>query len=469
MSAQPNGAASERAANSAAPNVVLLVADALRADSLGPRLQERFGSWYRFEQCFSAAPWTLPSCTSVMTGCDTRGHGHFTHQHELTRPTLTAQFGPERLKAAVVNNSVLGRSSGLATGFDEYKFVPKHAETFDRAHEFLDARDTDGRPFFLLVHSNIPHDYFLPISEPYYERAFPERTDWFALRYKVISWREVDDEARAIVRRTYDACALALDEQLDRLIGRLDPSSTAICFTADHGEGFDVERGRVHHGGRVHDDVIRVPCAMHVPPNAPAAVHEGLRAAQHLPVTPPDILPTLLAIAGCDRAPETDTAAGRNLVEIGNAGTRRMLFSEDRRYLYLANRRRMNTNAKGKHMTRRDKTLNRVLRASIADHHVLRAFIDPPYKLIVTAVRARNATLSWLGTPIVTRLHNGNPYITRHDADTLALELFDLEADPTESRNLLLEHPELVSAIQPLLEAARLTPLHLVHLRELVA
>ena len=457
------------------PNVVLIVADALRADSLGPRLEARFGSWYRFEQCFSAAPWTLPSCTSLMTGCDTRGHGHFTHQHQLSRPTLTAAFGPDRLKAAVVNNSVLGRSSGLASGFDEYKFVPKHAETFERAHEFLDARDADSRPFFLLVHSNIPHDYFLPISEPYYERAFPERDDWFALRYKVISWREVGDDQRAIVRRAYDACALALDEQLDRLIGRLDPASTAICFTADHGEGFDVDRGRVHHGGRVHDDVIRVPCAMHVPPSAPAAVHDGLRTAQGLPITPPDILPTLLAIAGgagtgaSDRPPEEDTAAGRNLVDVGNSGTRRMLFSEDRRYLYLANRRRMNTNAKGKHMTRRDKTLNRVLRASIADHHVLHAFIDPPYKLIVTAVRARNATLSWLGTPIVSRLHNGDPYITRHGADTFALELFDLDADPSETQNLLLDRPELVRAIQPLLDAPRLSPPLGAHLHELVA
>ena len=189
------------------PNVVLIVADALRADSLGPLVRARFDSWHRFQQCFSAAPWTLPSCTSLMTGTDTRGHGHFTHQHQLTRPTLTAEFGPERLKAALVNNSVLGRSSGLASGFDEYKFVPKHAETFEAADRFLDDRDADDRPFFLLVHSNIPHDYFLPISEPYYERVFPDRKDWFALRYKVISWRDVNPEQRETVRRVYDACA----------------------------------------------------------------------------------------------------------------------------------------------------------------------------------------------------------------------------------------------------------------------
>lgn len=461
---------------SAHTNVVLIVADALRADALGPLLKARFGSWYRFEECFSAAPWTLPACTSLMTGYDTRGHGHFSHRHELTRPTLTAQFGPERLKAAIVNNSVLGKSSGLAAGFDEYKFVFDHLETFERAHEFLDEREQDDKPYFLLVHSNIPHDYFLPVSESYYDRAFPERADWFPLRYKVISWRNVNDTERTTVRRVYESCALEVDEKIDGLIARLDPATTAICFTADHGEGFDVDRGRVHHGGRVHNDLIRVPCAMYVPPSAPAAVHDGLRAAQSLPMSPPDILPTLLALAAGDRGsasappePDRDASAGRDLAEVGRAGTRRMLFSADRRYLYLANRRRLNTNAKGKHMTRRDKVRNRILRATIADQHALHAFIDPPFKLIVTTVRARNPTLGRFGIPIVRKLHNGQPFMVRRGSDTLALELFDLDADPGETTNLLLTHPDLVRAVEPLLDAPFLAPTGELHLRDLVA
>ena len=141
-------------------------------------------------------------------------------------------------------------------------------------------------------------------------------------------------------------------------------------------------------------------------------------------------------------------------MEVGAANERRMLFSEDRRYLYLANRRRMNTNAKGKHMTKRDKALNRVLRSTIAEHHALHAFIDPPYKLIVTSVRARNVALSILGGPLARRLHNGNPYMSRHGSGAFALELFDLESDPTESTNLLLGKPELVEAVEPLLRAA---------------
>jgi len=368
---------------------------------------------------------------------------------------------------------VLGKSSGLSAGFDEYQFVFDHLETFDCAHEFLDQREADDKPYFLLVHSNIPHDYFLPVSESYYDHAFPERTDWFALRYKVISWRNVEAAERTTVRRVYESCALAADEQVDRLIERLDPANTVICFTADHGEGFDVDRGRVHHGGRVHDDVIRVPCALYVPPSMPAAVHDGLRAAQHLPMSPPDILPTLLAlVAGDDAAPgatDRDPSAGRDLAAVGTAGTRRMLFSADRRYLYLANRRRLNTNAKGKHMTRRDKVRNQILRATIANEHAVHAYIDPPFKLIVTTVGARSATLSRLGKPFVRMLHNGQPYMIRRGADMLAIELFDLEADPGETTNLLLTRPDLVLAVAPLLDGPRLAPTADPHLSDLVA
>jgi arylsulfatase A-like enzyme len=452
-------------------NVVLIVADALRADALGPLLKARFANWYRFEDCFSAAPWTLPACTSLMTGYDTRGHGHFSHRHELTRSPLTAQFGPERRKAAIVNNSVLSKVSGLAVGFDEYTVVSDHLETFERAHAFLDERARDEKPYFLFVHSNIPHDYFLPTSESYYCHAYPERADWFPLRYKVISWRNVSDSQRSTVRRVYESCTQAVDEKIDGLVARLDPATTAICFTADHGEGFDVDRGRVHHGGRVHDDVIRVPCAMYVPPSAPAAAHDGIRAAQSLPMSPPDILPTLLALAGSS-APlrsDPDTSAGRDLAEVGRAGTRRMLFAADRRYLYLANRRRLNTNAKGKHLTRRDKIRNRILRATIADDYGLYAYIDLPFKLIVTTVRARNAALSWCGSPILRKLHNGEPFLRRHGSDTIALELFDLATDPEETTNLLLTRPDLIDAVEPLLDAPFDAPARDLHLRDLVA
>ena len=74
--------------------------------------------------------------------------------------------------------------------------------------------------------------------------------------------------------------------------------------TADHGEGFDAERARVHHGGRLHDDLLRVPLVLAAPGLAPGrVVTQQVRTL--------DLGPTLLELARLPAAPET---AGRSLV-----------------------------------------------------------------------------------------------------------------------------------------------------------
>ena len=64
-------------------NIVVIIADALRLDSVFgddpamPRLRERLRTWDTMSQYFSAAPWTLPACTTLFTGRDASVHGHF--------------------------------------------------------------------------------------------------------------------------------------------------------------------------------------------------------------------------------------------------------------------------------------------------------------------------------------------------------------------------------------------------------
>jgi len=66
--------------------------------------------------------------------------------------------------------------------------------------------------------------------------------------------------------------------------------TSLIVFTADHGEGFDPARGRMHHGGRLHEDLLRVPLWVHGPGLAAHDVQE--------PVSLVDVMPTLLELAG---------------------------------------------------------------------------------------------------------------------------------------------------------------------------
>jgi arylsulfatase A-like enzyme len=342
---------------------------------------------------------------------------------------------------------VLTKTCGLADGFDDYVHDRAHDATLRRAHDFLDDRERDERPYLLLLHTNIPHDYYLPLSQQYYEQVFPDRSDWFALGYKVLSYPGVTPEQREIVRRTYDACARACDDALDAVFDRLAGSDTVVAFVADHGEGFDVERGRVHHGGRMHDDLLRTPCAIHVPASAPTTVHEGMRAAQHLPVTSKDLMPTLLALAGTSPGGPVE---GTDIATLGHDAARRMLRAHDFRYMYLANRFRLNTNARGKNMSRRAKARNRVLRATIAQSHHIRAYIDPPYKLVVSELHARDTLLAKAGVSVYRRMRLGSPVISRDDSTVVGLELFDLDVDPGERTNLLLDRPALAGAVAPI-------------------
>ncbi len=66
-----------------APDVVIVIVDALRADALGypgksrdasPNLDALAAESARFTRAYSAAPWTLPSVATLLTGQWPREH-----------------------------------------------------------------------------------------------------------------------------------------------------------------------------------------------------------------------------------------------------------------------------------------------------------------------------------------------------------------------------------------------------------
>ena len=72
-------------------DVILVVADALRADALATirpdgqalHLTRRFRSWLRYDRYFTAAPWTLPAVTSMFSGTNAATHEHYSNQTPL--------------------------------------------------------------------------------------------------------------------------------------------------------------------------------------------------------------------------------------------------------------------------------------------------------------------------------------------------------------------------------------------------
>lgn len=399
-----------------------------------PRTTMRIADWYQFRRCSASAPWTLPACTSILTGRGSEVHRHFSHAHALGHPTLIEHFDPERHTAAIVNSPTLAKSCGLFDGFDQYEIFRRHDDVFDAAHRFLDQRAEAGAPYFLVLHSNLAHDYFRATTRAGYERAFPDRDDWFELGTRVQSGKGLGAAERETVRNTYRACCAALDQQLDRFLARLNTAETAIALVADHGEGFDFERARLHHGGRLHDDVLKVPLAISVPASAGPRVHEALRRARATAVMSTDLLPTLLSLSG---HPVPDQLEGRCLDRARPPDHQTVRVAEDRRYLYLASGQRLNAKAQGKNMSRAARWKNRIRRATVAVDFNVRAVFDDRYKLIITEFDGRSALLQRALSTVLRRSHNGEPRVVVTGSRWLGFELFDGIVDPDERVNLL--------------------------------
>jgi hypothetical protein len=225
-----------------------------------------------------------------------------------------------------------------------------------------------------------------------------------------------------------------MDEDLADLLDLIDLDRTIICFLSDHGEGFDYEQARIHHGGRLHDDLINVPLLIHIPPDAPAAHHSALASNERCSLSTSDLVPTILQLSGRPVPPGLD---GKSILEL-SPESNRCLPSEDKRYLYGPTRERFNVNLKGKNMSWSSRFKNRLGQLTIARGFNLKGYVEYPYKLVITSYVGSALVPSAVMSSVLRRyLFYPNAVLVRRENLVIGLELFDLEKDPDESQNLL--------------------------------
>ncbi|HKI21767.1 MAG TPA: sulfatase, partial [Isosphaeraceae bacterium] len=338
---------------SQAPNILLIVLDTVRSDHLGlhgyvrdttPNLTRLASQGVRFEQARSTAPWTLPSHSSLFTGrwpheLDVERLGRL----DATCSTLAEFLGARGYATAgfVANQFFCGHESGLARGFDSYEDFPVNAAEVLRAsslgwllarvagriggelrwwftadvastvsldftrkdarainREFLDWLSSHGeRPFFAFLNYFDAHDpYLTPHGATSRCAALPNsRADFAMLR----DWQKRDKHSLSpkqiqLARDAYDNCIASLDHDLGRLIGELKRrgvlEKTLLILTSDHGEQFG-EHGNFGHGFSLYEPEIRVPLVMvspgRVPPGRVALEPVSLR---DVPATVVDLL-----------------------------------------------------------------------------------------------------------------------------------------------------------------------------------
>ena len=154
-------------------NVVLIVADTLRADHLGsyggpvrtPNLDALAASGARFENAYSHAPMTVPSHSSMFTSLLPTEHGVLNNGYVLSELHVTL---PELLRgtgyrhtAAFISLGVLRSHFGVAQGFSEYH--QRFGRDWWKTGEELNSevvpwlQGSPPGPFFLWAHYSDPH------------------------------------------------------------------------------------------------------------------------------------------------------------------------------------------------------------------------------------------------------------------------------------------------------------------------
>jgi arylsulfatase A-like enzyme len=282
-------------------NVLVYVSDALRADHLGcygarflntRTIDGLAAGGVRFDQATSAAPWTAPSTTSMVTGLYAHHHGYLHWDVELD-PSIDTVFGAFGRHGYEVGSFVFDRNY-LFKDLAEANVVDT-SETLDGAIAWL--RERRDWPFLLYFHSWATH---MP-----YDILHSERKDWLAAKEEVIGG--IQSDSASALEATREAYRQAVERQSETLFASLLEEletlglreSTALAFLSDHGESWGervADKGDVQgvyhmHGATLYDEIVQVPLILSTPGRLdPRVVYSQVRSV--------DLAPTLLELAG---------------------------------------------------------------------------------------------------------------------------------------------------------------------------
>jgi arylsulfatase A-like enzyme len=339
-------------------HVLLISLDTTRADALAvyggtaaktPRLDRLAETGVMFASAATAAPTTLASHTSIMTGLHPRRHGVARNAFTVGEDNVMLA---EVLKdhgfhtAGFIGSFALDQQFQFAQGFDSWdqdfdilldgRTADQHQRTADvvtgAVLDYVDAFDGSER-LFLFAHYFDVHGPYAP-PEPFASDYMEEwRTSDFSHMAHQITLHQ--EELIGKKRKLYNmgmtrklaelphgnplpgdtnlsalyAGELAfLDGQIGRLLDGLHAKGIlqdcVVLLTADHGETFWEHGDFWHHGACVYETNLHVPLIVNLPDG------RGRGTVVDEPVSTTDIFPTLLDLLGID-LPEP--VAGRSL------------------------------------------------------------------------------------------------------------------------------------------------------------
>jgi len=309
------------------PNILLVVVDTLRADHLScygyhrktsPFMDSIAESGVQFLRCFSQAPWTIPSFTTIMTGL-------YPEFHRI----VGSPWNVPNANSIVLDDSIpllaeqMLNAGYLTVAFDNLHQMASHPKWFVRGfnyyinltprsglyHHHLRADETNNillpwlashkhSPFFAFVHYWEPH---LPYNQPkQFRNLFPSRIDRATqllsdgVEY-VPFWGPKSQMSERVIQAIgdYDGEIRFLDENIERLFEALEREglldNTVVIITGDHGEAM-VEKGIWFNHEDLFDPTIHVPLII----SGPKRSFEPRKVSEFVELV--DICPSILDI-----------------------------------------------------------------------------------------------------------------------------------------------------------------------------
>ena len=321
------------------PNVILIAADTLRTDALGPwgrtpsvtpnldRLAKESDVWLRaYASCNS----TNPSFASLMTGLYVKSHGVFNLKTPLpTDMTTLAELlqNAGYATSAVLSVRHLAKNSGLSQGFDRFQGPPGQFFAETAVNLAIQELQELREPFFLWLHLFDPHTPQNPPA-PFHTGYRPlggglgPAGEWTPFRPPGPRLYDVNRSEPRLLGHAdlYPGEVSYLDWQLGRLLdflgshGLLDDS--LLIFVADHGENLGEHSIYFNHVG-LFDTTVHVPLLIRWPGQRQGNEQRAL--VQHF-----DVFPTILGYLGIE-PPPNDGIDLRQAAESGRG--RRAVFA----------------------------------------------------------------------------------------------------------------------------------------------
>lgn len=280
-----------------AQSVALVTIDTWRGDRFGaggdprvrtPHLDRFFRGATQFTDAWSAAPTTLASHATMLTGLWPSGHTIPRNGWPLPPdvPTLAEALHKARISTgAFVSSAALDPSFGLGRGFDVYDAqAPRPvvgdqawrpaSETLRRAEEWWSRA---GPRRFLWVHLFEPHFPYEPgpVDFALYDTGYRGPANG-SIEFLASVWnapQPLPPEVRDHLESLYIAEITGLDRAVGRFLERLSgEDSVVVIVTADHGESLGEHGLRFLHGPGVYSADVHVPLAVRGSAVFPAGV-----------------------------------------------------------------------------------------------------------------------------------------------------------------------------------------------------